>query len=170
MGMTPVHTPSSEPELVLIIGPCGAGKTTYARQHYAGFLQPDFERLTHSLFVNEHDFRYYSYIRSCGRVLFEAATKHLVQKRVPVCVTMNGATRKERRFYSDLAFDAGLPCHVIRLLVDAQTCIARAKADTTRPATSKQHWQEIVEHWFTSYEPVNAVQENLASYREVAWS
>lgn len=154
-------------ELILIIGPCGSGKTTYARAHYPNHYHPDMEILAKTLFASSEQFRYYPVIRSCGDILKEQAVKHLLAKKQPICLTIGGATRKERMRWSDMAFDAGVDVHCIRLLVNAETCIARAKADKLRPATSKQHWQEIVEHWFRDFESVDCFEERIASYREI---
>lgn len=154
-------------ELVLVIGPCGAGKTTYARAHYPRYLHPDAEILMHTFFATPERFRFYAHIRTCGALLVETATRHVLAKQHSVCLTIGGATRKERMKWSDLAFDCQAACQVIRLMTDAATCIARAKADATRPASSKSSWQESIAHWFRDFEPVDVERENLASYEEV---
>ena len=65
---------------------------------------------------------------------------------------------------SEIAFSSGCDTHVIRLLADEATCIARAKSDQTRPVSSRQYWQKIVAHWFRDFEPIDLTQELLSSY------
>jgi hypothetical protein len=127
------------------------------------------EVLMHTLFVNPKQFRYYPHIRTCGALLLEQSVKHLLSKKQKICLTISGATRKERMKWTDMAFDAGIDVYCIRLLVDAETCIARAKADPNRPASSRQSWQDIIKHWFDAWEPVDCEKEGIASYQETEW-
>jgi phosphoadenosine phosphosulfate reductase len=150
-------------EFVLIIGPCGAGKTTYARQHYPEHLHPDMEAMMHTFFSDPATFHYYPAIRTCGALLVEQAVQHLLAKKQVVCLTISGATRASRMKWTNMAFDAGVDVQCIRLLVDSATCVARAKADKTRPVSSRGHWQEIVLHWFRDFEPVDCYAENIAA-------
>lgn len=154
-------------ELVLIIGPCGAGKTTYARTHYPTHLHPDMEAIMHTLYVNPIDFRYHAYIRTCGKILTEQATQHLLAKQQSVCLTIGGATRKDRQKWIAIATECGAFVRCVRLLVDPETAIIRARSDPSRPATSKSKWRKIVEHWFRDFEPVDAEAEEIAFYQEI---
>ena len=69
--------------------------------------------------------------------------------------------------FSVNVYYTNMDAHCIRLLVDRDTCISRAKADTLRPVSSRPSWQGVVDHWFAAWEPVDAVQEGFASYQEI---
>lgn len=154
-------------DLILVIGPCGSGKTTYARSRYPEYLHPDMEILMHTLYADPSDIRYHAYIRTCGKLLIEQATRCLLTKRQSVCLTIGGATREDRRKWIEMAHECGASVHCVRLLIESKTCILRAKADITRPATSKSKWREIIEHWFRDFEPVDCEQEGITTYTEI---
>lgn len=155
-------------DLVLVIGPCGAGKTTYARAHYPDYAQPDREALIRAL-TPDGALHYYPEFRALSAYLHKQAVRHLLAKGIAVCVTVGGATRKERAEWREIAVWTGAMLSCIRLLADEATCLARAKADPTRPESSKGKWAEIIGNWFAGYEPVDPEAEGIAVYQEVAW-
>jgi predicted kinase len=156
-------------ELTLVIGPCGSGKTAYARQHYPQHMHPDYERLGQSLFASPERFRFYPYIRTTGKVLYFTAIRTLAGKQVSMCVPDCGTTKRIRQQFVNIAREHALPIRCIRLLVDKETALARAKSDTLRPVSSRACWQEIIEHWFRDFEPVAWQDEGFSAYEEVSW-
>ena len=156
------------PELVLIIGPCGAGKTTYARDAYPQHAQPDYESFIRAL-TPDGALHYDVTLRAiAGRIQRDAA-RDLLKRGRAVCLTSGGATRTERATWIALAHDAGAVVLCVWLVVDEATCLARAQSDITRPTTSKGKWAQIVHNWFARYEPIDAAGELLDEYREVLW-
>lgn len=122
-------------ELVLIIGPCGAGKTTYARAHYPNHLHPDMEALIHTLYADPSSFRYHTFIRVCGEVLVEQATRCLLEKQQDVCLAIGGATRKERRKWIEIAHEYQAPVQCVRLSMPRQlSCVRRLTGRALLPA------------------------------------
>src|SRR5579885_1096810 len=122
-------------ELVLIIGPCGAGKTTYARAHYPKHLHPDMEALIHTLYADPSSFRYHTFIRVCGEVLVEQATRCLLEKQQDVCLAIGGATRKERRKWIEIAHEYQAPVQCVRLSMPRQlSCVRRLTGRALLPA------------------------------------
>lgn len=155
-------------EFVLVIGPCGAGKTTYARAHYPQHAQPDHEALIRAL-TPDGCLHYYPELRVLSLLLQRRAVQQLLAKEVAVCVTTGGATRKERAEWRALAAWANVPVSCIHLRVDAATCLARAKADKNRPDSSRGKWAEIIDNWFRAWQPVETAAEGIARYEEVPW-
>jgi predicted kinase len=153
-------------DLVLVIGPCGAGKTTYARASYPDYAQPDRESLIRAL-TPDGALHYYPELRTLSALLQKQAVRHLLAKGIAVCVTAGGTTRKERAEWREVAALVGARFSCIRVVVEAETCIARARADPHRPASSKDQWAAIVSHWFRDFEPVDPVAEGMAFYQEV---
>jgi len=153
----------------MIIGPCGAGKTTYARQHYPKHFHPDYEAIIRTLFASQDLFRFYPQIRATGHILYRTATRELLKRKMDVCIPDTGFNSKKRGEFVEMARENDASVHVIRLLVDKETAIARACSDELRPKTSRPYWGEIIEHWFRDWEPVDCEKEGIASYREVEW-
>lgn len=153
-------------ELVVVIGPCGAGKTTWSRRAFPDHAHPDAEELARTLFATTARFRYYPWTRAVAARLHCTAVAELLGRGVPVCVTARGATRVERAKWAALAAERGVDAHLVRLVVDEQTCVERARSDPRRPRTSRSAWGRIVAHWFRDYEPVGD-GEGFVSYREV---
>lgn len=156
-------------ELTLIIGPCGVGKTTYARAHYPDDAQPDREALIRACLA-DGVLRYYNQARAVSARLQQIAVADFLARGVAVCLTISGATRQERAMWVDVGRQSGVTVHGVRLVADEGVCLARAKADLTRPASSKGKWAKIIHHWFTRYEPVvNDPVEGFNDYQEVMW-
>ncbi|MDE1904934.1 MAG: AAA family ATPase [Rhodospirillales bacterium] len=153
-------------ELALIIGPCGAGKSTYARAHYPEHARPEREGMIRAM-TPDGALHYYPALRAIASALQDLAVASLFARGYAVCVTDGGATRAERARWVGMA--ANVPCHVIRLVVSPATAIARAASDPTRPQTSKGKWPKIVQNWYRRWESPDPAAEGLASYLEVAW-
>lgn len=148
----------SDPQLILVIGPCGAGKTTWSRQAYPQHAHPDREELTRSLFATPEQFRFYPWARAVGRRLQTLAVDDLLTRKVPLCVTASGATVADRRPWLELAQRHNTPTHLVRLTTPADVCVARARADPRRPATSRPVWAGMVQRWYRIYEPPTAAE------------
>lgn len=152
--------------LTLVIGPCGAGKTTWARSHRPEDYHPDAEHLTRTLVATPERHRLHPHIRALGRRLLTTAVEHLLAGGHPVCVTVRGATRAERAVYTTMAIRHTTGTHVVRLLTPPEVCIRRAQADPDRPPTSQRAWPDIVDNWFGDYEPVAPGAEGF-TYEEI---
>ena len=151
-------------ELILVIGPCGAGKTTYARAHYPQHAQPDFEALLRACRA-DGTLCYYPELRATADRLMDLAVRELLKRGIAVCITDSGATRKERRRWITIA--DGAPVRCIRLIVTPAIAIARGQCDPMRPTTSRAKWPAIVQHWYQRWEAPDPQREGFASYQEV---
>lgn len=156
------------PELVLIIGPCGAGKTTFARAYFPEHVQPQREAFIRAM-TPDGLLHYYPELRAMSAQLEYQAVSLALSKGLAVCLTAGGATRQERSQWVALAQQFKVPTQVIRLVVTPEEALTRAQHDPHRPKSSKQHWEEVIAHWFRDFEPGDAAAEKLLSYQEVGW-
>lgn len=156
-------------ELIVVVGPCGAGKTTWARATYPRHAHPDAEELARTLFADRTLFRYYPWTRAVSRRLLITAVDDLAARGVPTVVTARGAKAVERRVWLGVARRHQIPAHVVRMLTPADACVERARADPLRPPSSRSAWERIVEAWFRDWQPPTA-DEGHASYREISVS
>lgn len=154
-------------ELVLVLGPCGAGKTTWARATYPHHAHPDAEELARTLYATPDQFRYRPWTRAVASRLLHAAADDLLGRGIDVAVTARGATPAERRPWLDLAARHHTPVHVVRIVVDADLCVRRATADPRRPATARRTWPTVVANWFRDWRPPTS-GEGHTTYREIS--
>lgn len=153
-------------ELVLVIGACGAGKTTWARANLPNHAHPDAEQLARTLFADPSQSRYYPWVRVVMKRLVHCATVTLLERGVSVAVAGRGATPDERRTWIDLAASYGAPTHIVWLATPPEVCVARAQADPNRPRTSRRAWPQIVANWYRDWQPPTP-DEGYASYRVI---
>lgn len=145
----------SGPIVVLVIGPCGAGKTTWIAAHPwpRGWFAIQREPLMDAVQTGPRS--YTPAARTFSRVLYWAAIDHAAARGLSVAIEAGGATRRERAAILD-RFPAPAWHREIVAIVPADPAdpIARAKADPLRPRTSRSAWGEIVANWYRRYEPV----------------
>lgn len=153
-------------ELILIIGPCGAGKTTYARAHYPQHARPEHEAMIRAM-TPDGALHYEPVLRAIAPRLQDLAVAGLLQRGYAVCVTDGGAMPKDRARWVTLATATCTPVHVIRLVVSPARAIYRAQSDPHRPKTSKSAWPTIVQNWYRHWEAVDAQAEGITTYQEV---
>ena len=153
-------------ELILVIGPCGAGKTTYARAHYPDHLHVGTDPLICAMRADMR-LKWYPHLHAASRRMQDAALDYLLSHGHNVCVTDGGTTRRRRQKWSALAHRYGATLSIVRLLVAPDVCIMRAQADPDRPKTSKSGWPKIVAHWFRDFEPVDMEHEDIDLYQEI---
>ena len=158
------------PELILIIGPSGAGKTTYARMHYPQHLHPDYEALIRTLFASQDLFRFYPQVRATGARLHRLAVRELLLRQMNVCIPETAGTALKRKQWIDIAQEANVLVHCILLRVDQATAIHRACTDSLRPKTARPSWPPMIERWYRDFEPVCCEEEGITDYREVDWN
>ena len=139
-------------ELILVVGPCGAGKTTWARATYPQHAHPDAEELARTLFATPDRFRYYPWVRAVQARMLRVAVEGLLSRRVPTVVTARGATVAERREWAGLAAFYETPARLVRLATPAEVCVERARSDSRRPRSSRPVWSGVVGNWFRDWE------------------
>lgn len=154
-------------ELVVVIGPCGAGKTTYARASLPGHAHVDGEDLARTLFADPADFRYHPWVRAWTRRAMVHAVHDLVGHGRSTCVTADGPTVARRHRWVAIADEFAVPCRVVLVTTPAEVCVARARLDPRRPSMARSSWRGVVDNWFRDFEPVDVVAEGLSGYMEV---
>src|SRR5690606_13106435 len=138
-------------ELVIVFGPCGAGKTTWARANLPDHAHPDAEQLSRTLFATPDRFRLHPWTRAAGRRLGDTAVRYLLSAEIPACVTIRAATRMERARWLGIATEYKVPARLVHMATDRQVCMARAMRDPLRPRTSRGTWPQIINNWFKAF-------------------
>lgn len=147
--------------LTMIIGCCGAGKTTYLR-HYPDRLHFDAERHLDALLDGQRNC--YPEVWRIVRRMMHVGYEEALTTGLDIALTASGHTRNERAAWLLPARLNGYHTEVVLLRVAPETALARCKADVTRPKTTR--WRPIVEHWFRDFEDVEA--DECDEYRVVA--
>lgn len=138
-------------QLTLIIGCCGAGKTTYL-QHYPDSLHFDAERHLDALLAGRR--KYYPEVWRVTRRMLRAGYEEALTTGMNIALTASGHTRAERAAWLLPARIAEYQTEIVLLHVTPEMALARCKADATRPKTTR--WRPIIEHWFRDFEAVEA--------------
>jgi shikimate kinase len=147
------------PDLILVIGPVGSGKTTWARQqrHMLGdaYFLIDRETFLDAVRLPR---KYTPQARKFADVLFDAAIAHAIERGLSCVVTLTGATVAERRKLLD-RFDPLIWSRRIVCVapVDPGVAVRRAQNDPARPRTSRAVWPGMVARWYADYVPPDVV-------------
>lgn len=137
--------------LTLIIGCCGAGKTTYLR-HYSDRLHFDAERHLDALLDGRR--KYYPEVWRVARRMLHAGYEAALATGLDIALTASGHTRTERATWLLPARLHGYHTEIVLVRVSPETALVRCKADAARPKTTR--WRPIIEHWFRDFEAVEA--------------
>ena len=138
-------------QLLLIVGPSGAGKTTYLRERVAGCLILDLELILDALLFQR---KYYPAARKVAETMFQSGWACALSTGANLAVTAWGATRRERQQLVAPAKAAGYRVTMIFLQVPIEECLRRCRADPQRPRTTD--WRPILANWFKRFEPITA--------------
>lgn len=155
---------SGEAHLVLVIGPPGAGKTTWiAAQDWPGrWFSVQAEALLGAVQMGPR--RYTNDARAIMRALAATTIEQAARRRVNVVIEGGGETVRARA-----ALLARFPAPEWRRRIvaivpaDPAIAIARAKADPLRPP-SRWVWEAIVRNWYRRWEPVGADEADLVEW------
>lgn len=143
----------SAPIVWLVIGPCGAGKTTWIRDHCPeNKWTIEYEALLDAVQCGRRS--YTPTARTFGRVLWQAAVAHVVARQMSCAIEIGGATARERS--QVLCQFARWHREIVALVPDPAVAVARAMRDPLRPRTTR--WGPIVARWYARYEIVRPAE------------
>lgn len=151
---------SERPTVILVIGPCGAGKTTWiaqqAGQRAGEWFTAQAELLLDAVQVTTRSRRHYSpAARQFGRVLYHAAMSQALATRRNLYLEAGGATRRERACLLDPFRASGYRIEIVACVPDTPaTALDRIRSDQRRPG--HPYWRVLVERWYQQYELVEA--------------
>ena len=149
---------------ILVMGPCGAGKTTYAQATYPDYAQPDREWLLRAL-SPDRQIHYYPAWNAVTTRLHREIVVLLAERGMNMVITLGGATQKERAIWCDILRSNFYHVSGVLLRVRPETTLARALADPARPTTSRSKWKVITDHWYRDWEPV--ASDEFEGYEEI---
>ncbi|MBN1954836.1 MAG: ATP-binding protein [Anaerolineae bacterium] len=141
--------PVKDKHLVIVLGPPGAGKTTYSREQYPGYTLFDNDRIIEAVWGS---LQFHPEVKYTAKAMTAAGVERALRHGLAVVVPISGRTRKERGRWAEQGRAAGYRVTIIKVAPPAAECLARCKADPTRPKTTD--WQPIIERWFRVFEPV----------------
>ncbi len=154
------------PTLILVIGPPGSGKTTWARRTYPALFHPDYDQCLRAV-TPDGALHFHAHYQAIAKRMYQTAIATILERRAPFVLTDFCPTRRERARWVQMVKAAGYEVQCYRILTEPALCILRTQGDPCRPKTSRQHWPKIVQHWFRVYEAVDPLTEQIDSYQEV---
>lgn len=151
------------PRLMLVIGPPGAGKTTWARAELARlpgvWYLADAEEL---LRATRPVAGWPTGARPLQKALYATVLRVAAERALSLIVTAGCPTRVERERLL-LPFRTTHGTTILTLLPPVDVCAARARADPLRPASSRGWWPTQIANWYRLYEPVAAAEANVVA-------
>lgn len=139
--------------LYIVMGPPGAGKSTYINAHFPAALAPNADRYTVA-HMPDHQLHFGSSVRAIAEHLAFYALEQILMRGFACVFELGGATRAERASIITVARRYGYRVHGILLEVTPDTAWRRTQHDPTRPATSKPKWRAMIDHWYERFEPI----------------
>lgn len=148
--------PIKQKNMVVIIGPPGSGKTTLL-DNYPGYARFDNDRIIEAVWGR---LQFHPAIKRMSKGMLREGLHRAMEYGLAVVVTISGRTRKERAQIVDIGRAAGYHINIVRANANADDCLARCKADPSRPKST--NWWPIIERWFRVFEEV--VPEECDAY------
>lgn len=105
------------PCVVVLIGPAGAGKTTWALEHFASNEVVSSDSLRAAVGVDEDDMS----ASSAAFELLERIVDERIERRLTTVIDSTGLESERRRRWIDKAHAAGIPVHAIVFATDIET-------------------------------------------------
>lgn len=140
MVVTRIELP--DPALVLLAGPTGAGKSTFARAHFAPTEVVSSDRCRALVADDEND---QSATAAAFRVVHLIAELRLARRRLTVIDATNVEAAWRQPLLA-LARARGLPCVAIVFDLPLEVCLERARTRTDRrlaPAVVRRHHADL---------------------------
>lgn len=142
--------PIKEKKLVVVVGPPGSGKTKLL-DNYPGHVRFDNDRVIESIWGH---LQYHPQIKRMAKGMVREGMRRCFEAGLAAVIPISGRTRKARAKIIAIAREYGYHVTIVRAGgVDVDECLARCKADTTRPKTT--NWRPIIERWFCVFEEIS---------------
>lgn len=142
--------PVKERKIIIIIGPPGSGKTSLAAE-YPGYVVFDNDRVIEAVWGS---LQYHANIKRMAKGMVREGMRRAMEAGLAMVVPISGRTRKERSRIAGIAREANYHITIVKANATTDECLARCKADETRPKTTD--WRPIIERWFRVFEAVSA--------------
>jgi predicted kinase len=142
------NPPLSVPCLIVLVGPPGSGKTTWARRNGPGVVHVSQDGLIDAITPNGFDHVY----RPVYREAEDAVARAALQAGHTVIVDRTNRTRAHRERWLQVAREAGCPAVALVMTTPASLCRER---NAKRDASSRLS-EERMERMLAALEPVRA--------------
>jgi predicted kinase len=132
--------------MVVIVGPPGSGKTSLAKK-WPGYIVFDNDRVIEAVWGS---LQFHANIKRMAKGMVREGIRRAMEAGLAMVVPISGRNKKERGRVIDIARESGYHVTVVRAVATPEECLARCKADPTRPKSTD--WQPIIERWIRVYE------------------
>ncbi len=153
-----MNTPLAKPVLIVLIGPPGSGKTTWARQNGRGVVHVSQDDLIDAITPNGFEHAYREIYARAENAIARAA---LLDGHT-VIVDRTNRTRKHRRRWVVIASE----CECMALAVEMTTPPALCRARNAAREDYRRVSDERMERMFAALEPVGAGEGFAAIFNE----